>query len=144
MRNVRRRFGFWFTNTLVPVVYPPINPFITRVIESRLHWLVSWYVAVVRFEGRRSGRTYSVPFTYDRLDPQTFECTTNRRAVWWRNLIGGVPASLLYKGRWYEADAIAIEDEPAIVEALARRDRARAFLVDVPVEESVLVRVTLR
>jgi hypothetical protein len=143
MRGLRRRFAFWFTNRFVPIAYRPLNPIAVRVLESRVHWLLSWYVAVVRFEGRRTGRTYAVPFTYARVDERTFECTTNRRAVWWRNLIGGRQASFLFKGRWHEARAEAIVEPSYIEGALRRRDRLRAWIVDVPVEETAVVRVTV-
>ena len=98
MRRLRRRFASWFTNRFVPFAYRPINPLAVRVLESPCHPLLSWYVAVVCFQGRRTGTTYEVPFTYHRIDEHTFECMTNRRALWWRNLIGGAPAALLYRG----------------------------------------------
>jgi len=144
VRHVRRRFAFWFTNSFVPVAFRPFNPIAVHILESRLHWLLSWYVAVVRFEGRRTGRTYAVPFTYARVDERTFECTTNRRGVWWRNFLGGRQALFLFKGRWHEAFAEAIDDRSYLEGALRRRDRVRAWIGYVPVEECVAVVVTIR
>lgn len=144
MRKLRRRFAFWFTNAFVPFAYRPLNPIVTRILDSPLHPVLSWYVAVVRFEGRRTGKRYDVPFTFHRIDERTYECTTNVRAVWWRNFIGGRDARLLFKGRWHDAHGEAIEDPAYLEEALRRRDPIRAWIVDVEVSESVAVRVTLR
>jgi hypothetical protein len=133
----------WFINTFVPNVYPKLNPLAVRLLESPLHPLLSWYVAVVRFQGRRSGRTYDVPFTYHRRDARTLECVTNRRAIWWRNLTGGTGASLLYKGRWLPASADTDVDLTAVLHALARRDRTRRWLMPLPPDDGVVVSVTV-
>jgi hypothetical protein len=134
-------------NHFVPFVFPRMNPLILRVLQSPLHPLLSWYVAVVRFEGKRSGRSYDVPFAYQRLgvgpEARTIECVTNRRSIWWRNLRGGSQASLLYKGRWLPAHADTNVDFAAVVDAMRRRDRPRRLLMNVPPADVVVVSVTV-
>jgi hypothetical protein len=143
MRNIRLVAARWFINSFVPTVYPKLNPLVVRLLGTPLHPLLSWYVAVVRFEGRRTGRVYSVPFTYHRRDARTLECVTNRRAIWWRNLRGEANASLLYKGRWLPAHASTSVDVTDLLGALARRDRPRRWLMPVPPDDGVVVSVTV-
>jgi len=59
------------------------------------------------------------------------------------HLRGGVDAWLLDRGRWRPAFTEAIEDEPTVAGALARRDWPRRVLMPLPAAESVVVRVTL-
>jgi hypothetical protein len=148
MRSARIAFARWFAAAFVPRFFPLVNPLMCRVLRSPLHELVDWYVTVVRFQGVRSGKTYEVPFTFHRLagdqaSARTVECMTSRRGVWWRNLRGGVDASLLHQGRWQPARAEAIDDEAALVAALARRDWPRRPLMPLLPADAVLVRVTL-
>ena len=143
MPTPRTTFGRWFINTIVPIVFPWLNPLVLRVLQSRYHRLLDWYVAVVRFPGRRSGRTYAVPFTYYRVGDATVQCLIGRKGTWWRNLRGGADVELLSGGRWLPARAEAIEDLDIVREALDQRDRARRLLLAVAPEDGVLVRITL-
>lgn len=143
MHPLRTALALWIMNRVVPTVFPRLNPLILRILQSRLHPLLSWYVAVVRFEGQRSGRSYDVPFAYHRVDERTVECVTNRRAIWWRNLRGGTQSSLLFKGRWLPAHAETTVDFTAVVGALRRRDRPRRLLMNVPPTDAVVVSVTV-
>ena len=143
MRPLRTTFARWFITSVVPIVFARLNPFVMRVLESRYHRLLDWYVAVVRFPGRRSGRTYVVPFTFYRVGASTLQCVTSRRGVWWRNLVGGADAELLTNGRWRPAYAEAIEDLDIVRSALDERDLPRRLLLAVAPEDGVLVRVTL-
>jgi hypothetical protein len=148
MRSARIAFARWFATAFVPRFSPLVNPLIRRVLRSPLRGLVDWYVTVVRFQGVRSGKTYEVPFTFHRLardsaSGQAVECMTSRRGVWWRNLRGGVDASLLHHARWQPAWAEAIDDEAAIIAALALRDWPRRLLIPLLPADTVLVRVTL-
>ena len=143
MHSLRTAFARWFINSLVPVVFPRVNPFVLRVLRSRYHRLLDWYVAVVRFPGKRSGRMYEVPFTFSLASDTTVQFVTSRKGVWWRNLRGGVEAELLSRGRWRPAHAETIEDLDAIRDALDERDMARRLVLPVAPEDGVLVRITL-
>ena len=143
MHSLRTTFGRWFINGFVPVFFPRLNPLALRVLRSRYHWLLSWYVAAVRFPGRRSGRVYEVPFTLYRVGETTVLCLTGRKGSWWRNLLGGVDAEVLLRGRWLPARAEAIEDLDVIRGALDQRDLSRRLLLALAPEDGVVVRVTL-
>ncbi len=143
MRSLRTTFARWFIVRVVPVVFARLNPVVVRVLESRYHRLLDWYVAVVRFPGRRSGRAYVVPFTFYRVSDTTVQCVTSRKGVWWRNLVGGVDAELLTNGRWRPACAESVEDLDVVRSALDERDLPRRLLLAVAPEDGVLVRVTL-
>jgi hypothetical protein len=143
MRSLRTNFARWFITSVVPVISVRLNPPVIRVLESRYHRLLDWYVAVVRFPGRRSGRTYVVPFTFCRVSDTTVQCVTSRKGVWWRNLVGSVDADLLRNGRWRPARGESIEDLDVVRNALAERDLPRRLLLAVAPEDGVLVRITL-
>jgi hypothetical protein len=143
MRSARIAFGRWFANAFVPRFFPLVNPLVRWILRSRLHRLLSWYVAVVRVQGLRTGNTYDVPFTFHRVDATTIECLTSRQRLWWRNLCQPADAQLLYRGTWRPATAVAITNDAAIADALARRDWPRRALMPLPPSDAVLVRVTL-
>ncbi|MDA0797285.1 MAG: hypothetical protein O2826_09230 [Chloroflexi bacterium] len=143
MHATRTALARWLMNRVVPAVFPRVNPLILRVLQSPLHPLLSWYVAVVRFEGKRTGRSYDVPFAYHRVDERTVECLTNRRSIWWRNLRGGTQSSLLFKGRWMPAHAESSVDFTAVVGAMHRRDWPRRLIMNVPPTDGVVVSVTV-
>lgn len=143
MHSIRTAFARWFINRVVPIVFARLNPPIVRVMESRYHRLLDWYVAVARFPGRRSGRTYVVPFTFYRVDDTTVQCVTSRKGVWWRNLVGGADVDLLSQGRWLPAHAEAIEDLDIVRSAIDERDLPRRLLLAVAPEDGVLVRIAL-
>ena len=86
------------TQYVVPVVFPRINPLNLRLLHSRLHPLLSWYVLVFCFEGRRTGRQYEVPATYRRAPDGALEVLTSTRRGWWQNLDGNAGVTILYRG----------------------------------------------
>ncbi|MBI4311465.1 MAG: hypothetical protein HY681_06755 [Chloroflexi bacterium] len=56
MPSVRGKIAFWFIDRFVPAVFPRINPAARWLLKSRLHCFMSWYVVLLCFSGRRSGR----------------------------------------------------------------------------------------
>jgi hypothetical protein len=78
-------------------------------------------LALLCFEGRRSGRRYEVPVEYHELDGDPFVLTAS---AWKRNLRGGADVELIHEGRRVpmRADLIEDPDEVArIYEALIER-----------------------
>ena len=142
MLRVRMAFGRWFAERFVSWFFPMVNPLVLLILRSPFHWLLSWYVAVLRFQGVRTGNSYDVPFAFHRVDARTIECLTSRKRLWWHNLRVRADASLLHRGRWLAVRAEAIEDEATVADALPRRDLPRRLLMPLLPSDSVVVRVT--
>ncbi len=128
-------------DTLVPALFPPVNPIARRVLKSRLHPLMSWWVVLVRFEGRRTGRVYEVPLAYRRAADGAIESLTSRNGRWWRNLRSASEAIVYYQGRSRTVALNVIDaDGAAIEQALRSRDWLRRLLVPANAEQTVLLR----
>ena len=93
--------------TLLRMVLRLWNPVMRRLLESRAHWPLSRWFAVLVWSGRKTGRHYSTPISYLR-EGTTVHITTGD--IWWRNLIGGAPVAMCIAGRWYQANAVAVTD----------------------------------
>jgi len=101
------------------------NPLLTTILCSPLHPLLSGNTLALTYIGHQSGRTYTTPVNYVR-DGNRLWATSYRTRTWWRNLRGGMPVSLRLQGREVKATGQALEDEAAVIEALA------AYLGKVP------------
>ena len=149
--SLRMAVGRWTVRRAVPFVFPFFNP-LTR-IALRLpnaHGLLSSRVLVLRFAGQRTRARYAVPIAYSRADDGALEAVTSAHGVWWRNLEGGAPVSVLHQGRLLPAhvDVVRVRAEDtdgeaaaAIQRGLDRRDPVRRALVLIPPHETVLLRV---
>lgn len=99
------------------------NPMLNWLLRSPLHKLISGNTMLIRYTGRKSGRVFTTPVNYYRLldsGGETLVTFSNPQRVWWRNLRGGAPVTLLLQGRTRQAQAEAIED-PASVEQSLRK-----------------------
>jgi deazaflavin-dependent oxidoreductase (nitroreductase family) len=95
-----------------------INPFVSAVLRSPVHRLLSGQVLLLTVTGRRSGRAYTFPVGYVReADALTI---LSGRHTWWKNLRGGAPVAVLLAGRQRTGRAEVIEDRAAV---LAEVDR---------------------
>jgi len=77
--------------------------------------LVTLYVV-----GRKSGRRYTIPVAYTRIDDSLLIGTP---FGWGRNLRTGEPVTIRFKGRRRPADVRVISDESGVVEAYATMAR---------------------
>ena len=146
MRALRLGFARWMVRTAIPAVFRRVNAATAWVVRSPMHPLLRGSVLVVRCEGRRTGRTYLVPVTCRPSSSGALHAMTSIRALWWRNVESGAPATVYYRGRQRDAriDVVRGVDEPPEVErALASRGVVTRTLVPLPASESVLLRVWL-
>jgi hypothetical protein len=93
-----------------------VRPLLRSSAGKSIHEL-----ALLCFEGRRSGRRYEVPIEYHELDGDPFVLTAS---AWKRNLRGGADVELIHEGQRVamRADLIEDPDEVArIYEALIER-----------------------
>jgi len=79
-----------FQDTAVGRVITGFNGQMLRLRSSRLFGpLVSRYITVVSYTGRRSGRTFSMPVGYRRAgDTVTIQVMMADSKSWWRNFTG--------------------------------------------------------
>ena len=146
MRTLKLGFARWMVRTAIPAVFRRVNAITAWVVRSPMHPLLLGSVLVVRCEGRRSGRTYLVPVTCRPASSGALHAMTSARALWWRNIASGAPATVFYRGREREAriDIVRGTDDPSEVErALASRGVIARALVALPASETVLLRVWL-
>ncbi len=125
-------------DTVVPAVFPRLNPLFIRLMKSRFHALVGWYVVLIRFQGRRSGRSYEVPVSYHRHG-NLIEAMTNRKGLWWKNLRDVPEVRVLFKGVERRARLTVVEDGAELVMALRSRDVVRRILMPVSPSQAVLL-----
>ncbi len=85
-----------------------VNPIVTLLLRSPLHFLASKSLMVVTFWGRKSGKQFSTPVRYLRED-NTIVSFSSDDTAWWRNLRDGAKASLLVQGDSIECATTVIE-----------------------------------
>lgn len=108
----------------VTTVPPFVNNTMKFVLRSPIHGMVSKFILLITFTGRKSGKTYTTPVSYSQFGDQVYIFT---HANWWKNLCGGAPVTLQLLGRELKGLAEPIvEDKDAIATGLI------AHLRDVP------------
>jgi deazaflavin-dependent oxidoreductase (nitroreductase family) len=86
------------------------NPAVKLLLRSPLHGLISGGVLLLSYKGRKTGKSYHVPLSYVK-DEEDLLILTFKRRTWWRNLKGGAPVSVRYKGQDRKAVAEPVEDD---------------------------------
>ena len=97
------------------------NPIIKNLLRSPLHGFVSKNMMLITYTGWKSGKTYTVPVNYYRVQGNTGEyiaTTSKRDRVWWRSLRGGAGVEARLQGRDYRAHANVLEDGKYVVQHL--------------------------
>jgi len=89
------------------------NSMMEALLRSPLHGVISKNFMVISYTGRKSGKAYSTPVNYVQEDGLVL-VTSFRNRIWWRNLLGGAPVSLLVKGKTLEGVGEAIVDEAEV------------------------------
>jgi hypothetical protein len=86
------------------------------ILRSPLHRMASRSVMLITFTGRKSGRTYTTPISYDREGDLVTAFTGAR---WWRNLEGGAPVTLFIKRQELQGWVLPVaEDKQAVADGL--------------------------
>lgn len=100
------------------------NRFTALVLSSPAHRLLSGSTDLVRYVGRRSGRTITTPTQYVAVDDGYVILVAHPDTkAWWRNFTAGGDAELLLAGVWLPVRARAVRgaDEPDVVGPLLDR-----------------------
>ena len=89
------------------------NDFMSWVLRSPLHGMLSNGTMLITVAGLKTGKTYTTPVEYYRQDGFLWVITLRDR-TWWRNLRGGAEVSLLLKRQRVSAFAELDLDEKSV------------------------------
>ena len=101
------------------------NDFMSWVLRSPFHRLLSDGMMLITVTGRKTGKRYTTPVGYYHEDGYLWVITSRDR-TWWKNLQGGAEVSLLFKRQPMKAFA-ETELESARIES-----RMHDYLKHVP------------
>lgn len=109
------------------------NPFVRALLRSRMHGLWSGRLLLLRYRGRRSGRTFEIPLRYARTanGELVLLAVDARRKLWWRSFaLAETPATALVRGERLPVTARLVrgdERESALDAYVRRYPYARPF-----------------
>lgn len=97
------------------------NRFVSALVRSPLHRVMSGSVNLVRYQGRRSGRQITTPTQYaTHGDDIVILVARHETKTWWRNFVAARDIDVLISGVWRPMTARAVigADEPELAVAL--------------------------
>ena len=94
------------------------NDFMSWVLRSPFHAMLSNSIMLITVTGRKTGRKITFPVGYYREDGN-FWVITSRDRMWWRNLRGGAEVDLLLKHKPVKAWAETELDEKGVEARMA-------------------------
>ena len=105
-----------------------VNPLISRLLSSRLHFLLSGGTMIFTVTGRKSGKRYDVPVNCVPSSERSLICFTGKGwSSWWRNLdVEETEVLITLRGERLSATARLVKEPEAIEQGL------RAFLTRFP------------
>lgn len=89
------------------------NDFMSWVLRSPLHGMLSDGILLLTITGRKTGKEFIFPVGYYRENGYLWVITSRDR-TWWKNLRGGAEVSLLLKRKPVKALADTDLDEKAV------------------------------
>jgi hypothetical protein len=103
-----------------------INPVMRFILRSPLHALMSSSLMLITYTGRKSGKVFTTPVRYLRVN-SSIQCFTSPDTQWWRNLRGGAEVILTIQRQDLRFFATVIENDPERV-----RESLRHYLTVFP------------
>ena len=96
-----------------------VNPLVRRLLDSRFAGPLSRGLLLLRYRGRKSGRTIATPVGYVR-DGDRVVIVTSQSYGWWPNMVGGADVEVRLLEGWRRARAeVLFPDDPRFDEAVA-------------------------
>lgn len=92
-----------------------INPFVSAILRSPLHRMLSGSLMLLTFTGHKTGKLITIPVGYTR---EGDTLTVFSSYSWHKNLRGGAPVAVHLQGRGRTGRAEVIEEREAVVEAV--------------------------
>ena len=115
-----------------------INPVTIAIAKSPLHFLISQNLVVLNFMGIKTGKNYALPVSYLEDPKGQLSCVTDRRNIWWRNLLQASNIKILYKGNLTDALVTVEHENNKIIadqlDALCSHSRIDGFFAKVGYE----------
>lgn len=104
-----------------------VNPVMRALLRSPIHAVVSGNIAILHYQGRRSGRSFNTPLSYVR-EADTVLLLSSLNTGWWKNFRDGAAAvEVEIGGRRHAGTAVLHEGDTD-----ALRDGVRRFLIALP------------
>ncbi len=105
-----------------------VNPWISRLLGSRLHFLLSGGTMILTVTGRKSGKAYDVPVNWFPSGDGALVCFTGKGwSGWWRNIdVEETPVAVTLRGERLRATARLVGETGTVESGL------RAFLTRFP------------
>lgn len=107
-------------------MYSFVNPAMAAVIRSPFHRIMSNALMLLSFQGRKSGKRYTIPVGYLQKGDRLYIFS---HAGWWKNLLGQ-PVTVRLRGKNLRGTARRLEDPQEIAEmvrtSIARRGEKMA------------------
>lgn len=94
------------------------NDFMSWILRSPFHGMLSNGMMLITVTGRKTGRQITLPVGFYRADDDLW-IITSRDRTWWRNLRGGAEVDLLLKHKPVKAFAEIEMDEPSVEARMA-------------------------
>lgn len=110
--------------TLLGAVLRLLNPIVRRLLASGLHWPLSRWLLLLRWESVEAGRRRTTPLSYVREGGFLYLTGADR---WSRDLVGGADVAIRLGGRWYDADAVVVTDREESAAILGRLFRVHPW-----------------
>ncbi len=105
------------------LLYAALNVPVRSLLRSPLHGLASRHLALLHYRGRRSGRAFETPLSYDR-DGSLVRLLSSHNTRWWHNFRAGpLPVEVEIARERHPGTARLIEHEGERL-----RDGVRSFL----------------
>lgn len=83
----------WFMNKV-------INPVVRLVLLSPVHGMLSSALLLLTYQGRKTGRTYTLPVQYAQEGQKIYLVPgAPEHKTWWRNLRGEAPVQVYLRGK---------------------------------------------
>lgn len=95
------------------------NPFMSFILRSPLHGMMSSIFLLITVTGRKSSQAYATPVGYVRTGDELLIVSAPDR-TWWKNLRGGAPVTVRLQGRDLHGRGVAIEDQAEVAENLIK------------------------
>ncbi|MEP7190248.1 MAG: nitroreductase/quinone reductase family protein [Roseiflexaceae bacterium] len=100
---------------LPKIAYHVVNPVLGALLRSPLHSLISKRLMLLNFQGRKTGKRYSIPVGYLQKGRRLFVFS---HSSWSKNFGSGAPVSLRLRGKQVKGTARLIQDARQIVEVV--------------------------
>jgi hypothetical protein len=110
--------------TLLGAVLRLLNPIVRGLLASRLHWPLSRWLLLLRWDSAEAGRLRTTPLSYVREGAFLYLTGGDR---WSRDLVGGADVAIRLRGRWYDADAMVVTDREESAAILGRLFRVHPW-----------------